>query len=78
MYNKGWEIWEILAGMCGTEPLGFWFFSSLGGWIKCPGLEAVADSRSREGSPAVVYFTKGSVGRSGDEVNSLRAIIGSH
>lgn len=41
-------------------------------------LQAVMDSRSREGSSAVVYFTKGFAGRSGDEVNSLQAIIGSH
>lgn len=43
-----------------------------------PWLEAVTGSRSKGGSSAVVYFNKGFVGRSGDEVNSLQAVIGSH
>lgn len=43
-----------------------------------PWLEAVPDGRSRESNSAVVYFTEGFVGRSGDEVNSLQAVIGSH
>lgn len=54
------------------------FFFQPRGMDKMPWLEAVQDGRSREGSSAVVYFTKGFAGRSGDEVNSLRAIIGSH
>lgn len=73
MYNK---CWDILVGMCGTEPLGFFFQPR--GMDKMLWLQAVMDSRSREGSSAVVYFTKGFAGRSGDEVNSLQAIIGSH
>lgn len=81
MYNK-WL--DILAGMCVTEPLGF--FPALGrGADKMPWLaEALPVARGarrqvpvhRHGcqlcsAGVVVYFTKVFLGRSGDEVNSL-------
>lgn len=84
MYNK-WL--DILAGMCVTEPLGFFssFGAGAGGRDKMPWLaEALSVARGarrqvpvhRHGcqlcsASVVVYFTKVFLGRSGDEVNSL-------
>lgn len=71
------QVLGYFSGHVWDRATGFFFFQP-GGTDKMPWLEAVQDGRSREGSSAVVYFTKGFAGRSGDEVNSLRAIIGSH
>lgn len=76
MYNKWLDISE---GMCAAAEEALAFFHPRGrgftGRTRSPAAGPGCQLRS---AAALVYFTKVFLGRSGDEVNSLGAVIGLH